>query len=61
MKPETLEAISKMCEIAIPDLSKNWERCDRETGKECRGPICDYPEHRVIIALCDIKNLVDKK
>lgn len=61
MMPETLAAISSMCTVAIDDLDKHWERCDKDTGEECRGPICDHVEHRVMVMLCDIKNLSDKK
>lgn len=61
MKPETLKAISAMCAAAIADLDKNWERCDKETGAECRGPICEHVEHRVMVTICDIKNLADQK
>lgn len=49
-----------MVEKAIDMLSKNWERCDKETGKECRGPLCDHVEHRVMIILCDISNELKK-
>lgn len=48
--------IDKLVKQAIDILDKNWTRCDKETGKECRGPLCEYPEHQVMILLCDIDN-----
>ncbi len=61
MKPETLASISRMCEAAILDLDKNWQRCDKETGQECKGKMCEYVEHRVMEMICNIKDLVDQR
>lgn len=48
--------IEDLIQKAIALLDNSWERCDKETGKECRGPLCEIPTHRVMILLCDISN-----
>ncbi len=46
--------IENLVHAATSILTKNWERCDRETGEECRGMKCDFPEHRVLAILDQI-------
>ena len=30
-------------------LNQNWERCDQETNRECRGARCAIGAHRAMI------------
>jgi hypothetical protein len=47
-------AIDNLTKAAMDLLDKNWERCDKETGSECRGLTCDFVEHRVMLILEEI-------
>ena len=38
---------------AILDIGKDWNRCDEETGRECRGFSCQDGSHRAIAKLHD--------
>jgi hypothetical protein len=52
--------ISELVAEAINILSQNWERCDKDTGDECKGAQCDFVEHRVMAILDEI-SAVNKK
>lgn len=30
-------------------LGEDWERCDEETGRECRGVKCSLGAHRALV------------
>ena len=36
---------------AYKAIDKDWERCDAETGRECRGVRCAVGSHRAMIFL----------
>ena len=38
-------------EKAEKALGEDWERCDGETGRECRGLRCFVPTHRALLYL----------
>ncbi len=38
-------------EKAEKELGKDWENCDRETGRECRGVRCWVRAHRALVYL----------
>jgi len=53
MKDKRAARIEKAAARVVKLLSslKNWERCDKETGAECRGLRCEFPEHQAVIIL----------
>lgn len=36
---------------ALNTLTKDWERCDKETGRECRWLKCHLATHRAVAIL----------
>jgi hypothetical protein len=45
------EAFITQIKCAVNELTKYWERCDKETGQECKGKDCFHVEHRVVCHL----------
>lgn len=39
-------------------IDKGWERCDQETGRECRGVRCALGAHRAMVYLHRIMDAV---
>lgn len=47
--------IDGMC-AAMNALTSEWDRCDDETGEECKGADCHIGAHRAVAILDDLKN-----
>jgi hypothetical protein len=43
------------------DIQSTWVRCDKETGRECDGAQCSYPEHRVMVILDQMSDELKSK
>lgn len=43
--------IEKWAKLASDAIDKNWQRCDEETGEECKAIRCWMSEHRAMAYL----------